>query len=119
MACSHFQSACTVWVCGLVSRSHLLSVQVIFKAADAKKQTNEGYDHGARVDKRRSLKYSVSRGAWVAQSVRGRTLDFSSGHDLTVRGFKPSVRLCIDSVEPAWDSLSLPLPCSLSLCVSK
>lgn len=60
MACSHFQSACTVWVCGLVSRSHLLSVQVIFKAADAKKQTNKGYDHGARVDKRRSLKYSVS-----------------------------------------------------------
>ena len=37
----------------------------------------------------------------------------TSGHDLTVRGFEPSV-----SVEPAWDSVSLPvsvpLPCSCS-----
>ena len=51
-------------------------------------------------------------GAWVAQSVRRPTLDFGSGHDLTVRGFEP---------EPAWDSLSpdlsllLPLPGAHSL----
>ena len=32
-----------------------------------------------------------------------------SGHDLTVRGIKPHVRLCADSAEPAWDSLSLSL----------
>ena len=40
------------------------------------------------------------------------TLDFSSGHDLTVHEFEPCVRLCADSVEPAWDSLSLSLSLS-------
>ena len=38
------------------------------------------------------------QGAWVAQSVKCRTLDFGLGHDLTVHG-----------MEPAWDSLSLSL----------
>ena len=38
------------------------------------------------------------------------TLDFGSGHDLVVRGFEPQVRLCTDSVEPAWDVPLLP-PC--------
>ena len=52
------------------------------------------------------------RGAWVAQSVRRLTLDFGSGHDLTVREFGPRVGLCTDSAEPAWNSLSL------SLCLS-
>ena len=47
---------------------------------------------------------SGSWGAWVAQ-----TLDFGSGPDLTVREFQPRVWLCADSVEPAWDSLSLSL----------
>ena len=39
--------------------------------------------------------------SWVAQSVKHPTLDFASGHDLTVRGFKPWVGLCDDSTEPA------------------
>ena len=53
------------------------------------------------------------------------TLDFGSGHDLTVREFEPHFRLCADSVEPAWDSrspsLSAPpmLVLSLSLKISK
>ena len=42
----------------------------------------------------------------MAESVKRHTLDFGSGHDLTVREVKPRVRLCADSVEPAWDSLS-------------
>ena len=33
-------------------------------------------------------------GAWAAQSAEHPTLDFSSGHDLTVREFEPRVRLC-------------------------
>ena len=41
------------------------------------------------------------------------TLDFDSGHDLTVRGIEPHIGLWADSVEPAWDylspSVSLPL----------
>ena len=30
----------------------------------------------------------------------GWAADFGSGHDLTVRGFEPRVRLCADSLEP-------------------
>ena len=46
------------------------------------------------------------QGTWVAQSGKCPTLDFSSGHDLKVRGFEDRVRLY---AEPAWDSLCLPL----------
>ena len=42
----------------------------------------------------------------MAQSVKHLTLDFGSGHDLTVCEFKPHIGLCTDSVEPTWDSLS-------------
>ena len=61
------------------------------------------------------LKLALGGGSWVAQSVKRQTLDFSSGHDLMVCEFEPCIRLCADSMEPAWDSLSLPLPCLLSL----
>ena len=44
---------------------------------------------------------------WVAQLVEHPTLDFGSGHDLTVREFEPNIRLCAYRTEPAWDSLSL------------
>ena len=61
-------------------------------------------------------------GTWVAQSVKHLTLDFSSSHDLTVRGMEPGIWLCADSVEPAWDYiapfLSVPPPCVLSLSFS-
>ena len=43
----------------------------------------------------------------MAQSVKHLTLDFGSGHDLTVRDIEPHVGLCADLKEPAWDSLSL------------
>ena len=43
----------------------------------------------------------------MAQPVGPLTLDFGSGHDLTVRELEPHIRSCADSVEPAWDSLSL------------
>ena len=59
-------------------------------------------------------------GAWVAQSVECLTLDFSSGHDLMVGEFKAHIRLCTDSAEPAWDSLSpsLSAPPLLALSLS-
>ena len=46
-------------------------------------------------------------GAWVAQSVERLTLDFSSGHDLTVCGFEPHI--CAVSMEPraCFGSISL------------
>ena len=58
------------------------------------------------------------RGTQVAQSVKPLSLGFGSGHDLVVHGIEPQVRLCTDSMEPAWDSLSLslcPSPLVLSL----
>ena len=66
----------------------------------------------------------------MVRSVIRQTLDFGSGHDLTVHETEANVRLCTDMVESAWDSLSLflslllPLPClrspsqSLSLSLS-
>ena len=59
------------------------------------------------------------RGARVAQLVEGPTLDFGSDHDLTVCEIEPHFGLCADSVEPAWDSRSLPQPRLLSLSLSK
>ena len=44
----------------------------------------------------------------MAQSVKHLTLDFGSGHDLTVHEFEPCIGLCADSADPVWDSLSAP-----------
>ena len=55
----------------------------------------------------------------------GGVSDFGSGHDLTVRGFKPHVRLCADSSQPGaclgfCVSLSMPFPAqALSLSLSQ
>ena len=51
-------------------------------------------------------------GAWVAQSVKCPTLDFGSGHDLTVMGSSPMSGSVL--AVPAWDFLSL----ALSFCPS-
>ena len=54
------------------------------------------------------------QGAWVAQSGKRPTLDFSTGHDLMVCEMEPHIRFPTDSTEPSWDSLptiSLLLPC--------
>ena len=58
----------------------------------------------------------------MAQWLKRLTLDFSSGHDLTVRETEPYIRLGADGEGPAWDP-ALSLPClrvgSLFLSVSK
>ena len=54
----------------------------------------------------------------MAQLFKHQILDFGSGHDLTVHGFEPRVRLWADIAEPAWDSLSLSLSLSLLLSCS-
>ena len=65
------------------------------------------------------------QGTWVAQSVKHPAIDVSSGPGLTVRGFKPRIRLCADSLEPASNSVSpslslYPYPIhALSLSLSK
>ena len=50
----------------------------------------------------------------MSQLVKHQTVDFGSGHDLMVHEIKPYVGLCPNSMEPAWDSLSLFLSLSLS-----
>ena len=40
-----------------------------------------------------------SGGTWVVQSSKHLTLDFGTGHDLTVLEFKPHVGLWADSEE--------------------
>ena len=60
-----------------------------------------------------SIKFFL-QSAWVAQSVEHLALDLGSGHDLTVRGIEPHVRLCADGAEPAWGSLSPSLSTPLS-----
>ena len=49
-------------------------------------------------------KKEALRGAWVAQSVKHPTLDFSLGYDLMVGEFELCVELRADSGDPAWDS---------------
>ena len=52
----------------------------------------------------------------MVTSLQRPTLGFGLGKDLTVREFEPRIRLWADSVEPAWNTLSLSV--SLSLCLS-
>ena len=66
-----------------------------------------------------TLEKLSSRSTWLAQSVKRLTLDLGSGHDLTVREFKPHVGLCADDAEPVWDSLSLSAPSRLAPRLSK
>ena len=64
---------------------------------------------------------SMGWGVWVTPWVACLTLDFDSGHDLTVHGIEPHIGLCTDTAEPAWDSLSpsLSAPPLFSLSLSK
>ena len=55
----------------------------------------------------------------MAQLLKHLTLDFCSGHDLTVPGIEPRLGLCADCAEPAWDSLSLSVSVSVYLSLSK
>ena len=45
----------------------------------------------------------------MAQLVKRPTLDFGSGHELMVCEMETHIRLCADSMETAWDSLSASL----------
>ena len=44
----------------------------------------------------------------MTQSVKHPTLDYGSGHDLTVCEFESHMGLCADSMDPAWNSLPAP-----------
>ena len=58
------------------------------------------------------------RGVWVAQAAKWPTVDFSSGHDLTVPELEPQDGLCADGAGPAWGCLPLSLPLSCLLFIS-
>ncbi|KAF0872644.1 MYCD protein, partial [Crocuta crocuta] len=64
-------------------------------------------------------KHFYLRGTWLALSVKRQTPDFGSGHNLSVRGFRPRIGPCADGAEPAWDSAAGrrapgPAPCEAS-----
>ena len=59
------------------------------------------------------------RDAWVAQLVKHPTLGFGSGRDLMVHQFKPHIGLHAESVEPAWESLTLSTPPLLTHSLSQ
>ena len=63
------------------------------------------------------------RGTGVAQLGEHLTLDFGSGHVLTVCEFESCVGFCAGCVESVWDSLSpslsAPPPLALALSLSK
>ena len=55
---------------------------------------------------------------WLSQ-LSIQLLTSGSGHDFRVHKFEPHIRFCAGNVDPAWDSLSLPLPtCLFSLSLS-
>ena len=58
-------------------------------------------------------------GAWLAQSVKGLTLTSAQVTISRLLGFNPTLGLCADSAESAWDSLSpcLPVPPPLTLFI--
>ena len=62
-----------------------------------------------RLDKMGQVRFEGQeiRGTRVARSVGRPPLDFGSGQDLMVSEFEPHIKRRADSVEPAWDSLSL------------
>ena len=61
----------------------------------------------------------ILQNIWVAQSVEHLTLDLSSGRDLAFGGIEPHIGLRADSMEPAWDSLSLTCSHTFSLKINK
>ena len=61
---------------------------------------------------------NLTQGCLGDQSVKRLTLHFGSAHNLTVCGIEPHSGPCADSMEPAWDRLSLSLCSSLTCAVS-
>ena len=65
---------------------------------------------------------NIGWGTWVACLVECLTHGFNSDHDLLVHEIEPSIQVCADSMEPAWDSRSLCSSpnsmCSLSLSLA-
>ena len=65
------------------------------------------------------LKSPFFQGTWVAQLVMRPTLDFGSGHDLTVHGIEPCIGLHANSLLRILSLLlSLPLPLSRAIALS-
>ena len=88
----------------MLSKSQAISVLLIVGTTGFLPKENLN----PRMRKRRTgvgLSY-MHRGIGVAPSARHPTLDFGSGHDLTVPEVEAHVGLLADSVEPAWNSLS-------------
>ena len=91
--------------------------KVVRPGSRGQEPSNLGCGGGRKGQEDAGIEKSCRWGAWVAQLVEHPTLEFSSGHNLTVCGFKPRIGLRADSMEPAWDSPSLSLPLPHSCCL--
>ena len=67
----------------------------------------------------RVCKRAIKRGTWVAQSVKHPTLDFCSGHDLTLVRLSPSSGPALTEWSLLQFSPSLSAHPPLMLCLSK
>ena len=82
---------------GFLKAGHLCAAAVRRHCYDGPVQFIQ-FINGASMD---AIKKQKIWGAWVAQSVKSLTFDFSSGQDLMVREFEPHVRLYTDNTEAA------------------
>ena len=99
-----------------VSHIHGLATPAPYWSLQRTKLTPASGLHGFPI---RELETTQTWGTWLARSVKHPTLDFGSGHDLTVCRIEPHVRLHTDSACLAF-SLSLPThTCCLSKSINK
>ena len=102
----------------------VLSVPVPNGSRGIMKVENDTCELGSKKEAERNMAFLRARkvtvgGAWVAQLNKRLILGFGSGHDLAVCETEPRLRLCADSEEPAWDSLSTaPLSAPILLTLS-
>ena len=108
---SFIHSCCWPWAVECISEPHT-----------EHPNTPTAYILTGRTDIKQEIK--INGGTWMAKSVEHPTLDFGSGHDLTIPEFELHARLSASSVElPSNLSLSLSLcpsrACALSLQMNK
>ena len=66
------------------------------------------------------IKNIISRGSWVPHLVNYPTLDFGSGHDLTIGGIEPYVVCSVLTVQSLPGNFYLPLSlCPLLLVLAR
>ena len=98
------------WGVGNENKNHSLLEVKGLQPSDAQKREHEKCTGNSCMKQKSGGKENLTRiiemwGTSVAQLVKHFTLDFGSGHDLTVREFKPCMGHAAVSTEPTLDPL--------------